>query len=363
MKHLKVGIIGAGAISHEHVVGINQHPHASVVAVAELDDTRRQQFAGRYHIPRQYASAEQLIAAPDIDAVTIAIPNKFHAPITIAALQAGKHVLLEKPFARNIHEAQQVADVAQRCGMVFMLGLNNRYRRETQIIRSLVKQGLLGEIYHIKTRWMRRTGIPKLGTWFSCKELSGGGVLLDIGVHMLDLAMFLADNFNPQAVNGSVYTKFGNRKLGEGDWGQSTPVTRPFDVEDFATASIRMAGGLTISLDVSWAIHQESEANQQVELFGTDAGATIFPTARVTQYQSATSDYVISEPKTTSIDVPSCCRFANWIDAIMGTQKPLCTLEQALVVQRVLDAIYESARFGKEVAVDSSFLASCATAE
>jgi predicted dehydrogenase len=356
MQSIKVGIIGAGAISEHHCVGVNGHPRASVVAVADTHAGRREAFAKQHNVPRAYASADQLIADPDLDAVTIAVPNVFHAPLAIAALQAGKHVMLEKPFAPTLHDALDIAHVARASRKVFMVGMNQRFNRESQLVKSAIARGELGDIYHGKTAWMRRSGIPKLGTWFCRKDMAGGGTLLDIGVHMLDLCLYLIGNFHPEAVSGAAYGKFGHLGVGEGDWGKSDRGEMRFDVEDFATALIKLKGGATVALDVSWAMNQEPLMRHEVHLFGAEGGASVYPTARIFKrhHDHSGSAFSTTEPGVDGpLAYPACCRFSHWIDTILGDAEPLCTIEQSLAVQQIIDAIYESARTGKEVRLDS----------
>ncbi|MBN2710885.1 MAG: Gfo/Idh/MocA family oxidoreductase, partial [Planctomycetes bacterium] len=207
----------------------------------------------------------------------------------------------------------------------------------------------LGEIYHGKAKWLRRTGCPKFGTWFGEKKLAGGGALLDIGVHMLDLCLFLMDSWKPECVTGQVYTKFGNRGLGEGGWGKSDKKKKfKFDVDDFASGFIKFKGGATIELNVSWAIHQENPNSMGVDIFGTEGGASAYPNAKIYRYGKKQGEYEVVEPQNVKISMPHANRHVNWIDAILKQDKPLCTLDQALTIQKILDGIYKSSQTGRE---------------
>lgn len=177
----------------------------------------------------------------------------------------------------NAQEAEEVIAVAKTSGRAFTLGMNMRFVKEFQKIKTIADAGGLGEIYHGKAYWFRRSGIPTLGTWFGNKELAGAGAINDIGVHYLDACLYLMNNFDPVSVSGVTYTKFGNRGLGEGDWGNSDKGNIAFDVDDFASALIKMRNGATVNLEVTWACHTAEANRQGVELFGTEAGALIPP--------------------------------------------------------------------------------------
>lgn len=348
-KTLRVGMIGAGQIAYDHCTGINNHPQAKVVAVADLSKKRTAAIRKQFDIDKITTRWEDIVSDSDLDAVSIALPNVFHAPVALAALRAGKHVMLDKPFAMNRHEAKRVVDAAKKAKKTFMLGMNIRFMENVQKVKTLVEQGKLGEIYHAKAYFIRRSGAPKFGTWFCNKKLSGGGCMLDIGVHILDSCMHLMNNWQPVAVSGSTYTKFGDRGIGEGGWGMSDRGKRIFDVDDFATALIKFKNGATIQLDASWVLHRETPGTHNIELFGTKAGATAFP-EKLFQF-GAKGKYKVTEPKRVKIAYPHGNRFINWIDVILKKDKPMCTPTQALAVQKVLDGIYESSKTGKEVRI------------
>jgi len=346
---VKVGIIGAGAIARDHCSNILRYQDAKLVAVADLSRERRKEIRKTYAMAWDYEKWQDLLANPEIDAVTIALPNYLHAPASLGAINAGKHVLLDKPFALNYREAKQVADAARRKRKILMVGMNQRYRQDAQALRAIVARQELGEIYHVKTYWCRRMGCPKFGTWFVNKKLAGGGCLLDIGVHFLDLALYLIDNWEPAAVTGQVYSKFGPRGIGEGGWGKSDRNPKlVFDVDDFATGLVKFRNGATLELNVAWVLHQEEANRNNVELFGTEAGAMLAPT-KIFRLAKRKGEYDVVLPQKVKIPHPYVSRQANWLDAITGKDKPLCTLAQSLVVQRIIDAIYASSAAGKEI--------------
>lgn len=348
MQEVRFGFIGAGKIAYYSAESIGKHPHARLVAAQDTNKDRLDELADKFDIQHRFATAAELFACPDVDAVYIAVPNKFHSSLAIEALRAGKHVLLEKPFAMNAVEAERVLAVARETGKTFTLGMNQRYLPDSQKIASLCHQGALGEIYYAKAYWFRREGIPKLGTWFGNKELAGAGAINDIGVHLLDLCLFAMDNFEPASVFGTTYTKFGNRGLGEGGWGLSDAVGTVFDVDDLATALIRMKNGATISLEVSWAAHIEDRNRMNVELFGTEAGASLYP-AKLYHRDPLDADYRVVTNVAAKPPLEHADRFHNFINHLVNGERLLVTGEQALVVQRILDAVAESCLTGKSV--------------
>ncbi|TVR51209.1 MAG: gfo/Idh/MocA family oxidoreductase [Puniceicoccaceae bacterium] len=347
---LNFGFIGAGKISGYSASSVNKHPHARVAAAHDLSPERLRELCEGNNIPTAYATAEELLADKSIDAVYIAVPNKFHAPLSIQALEAGKHVILDKPFALNLKEAEQVAAAAKKSGKIFTLGMNQRFAPDSQKVRSLVADGVLGEVYHAKAYWQRREGIPRLGTWFGNKELAGAGCLYDIGVHVLDLCLYVLNNFEPVSVYGATYTKFGNRGLGEGGWGLSERSNIEFNVDDFATALIKFKNGCTVALDTTWACHMKDGNRNGVELFGTEAGATTHP-AQIFRRNPVRESYEVIEDIRAKVAFPHGDRFSNFINHLRGEEDLCVSIEQALAVQKILDAIAESSATGKEVVI------------
>lgn len=348
MNLVRFGLVGAGKISQFSAEAIRKHPRARLAAVQDLSDTRANALAQEFAIPRVFQTSAELFACEEVDAVYIAAPNKFHAELAIDAMRAGKHVLLEKPFAMNAAEAAEVVSAAEETGRVFTVGMNQRFLPDAQRIAALCQAGALGEIYYAKAFWFRREGIPKLGTWFGSKTLAGAGAINDIGVHLLDLCLHAMGNFDPVSVFGATYSKFGSRGLGEGGWGLSDAANVAFDVDDLASALIRMRNGATVQLEVAWACHMGDRNRMNVELFGTDAGASMYP-ARLYRRAPGSEGYQIVD----TIDAPPplahCERFHNFINRLLGEEELLVSPQQALVVQRILDAIAESCQTGKSV--------------
>jgi len=348
MSAIQLGMIGAGHIAEFTAREFKRHPSCRIVAVADPNESRGKALAAEFGAEHTYTEPESLLESQAIDAVYIAVPNVHHESLACAALNAGKHVMLEKPFALNAAAAERVIEAAEGNDRLLMLGMNQRFNRNVQRARQLCLNNRFGEIYHVKAFWRRRAGIPRLGSWFTNRSMAGGGALLDIGVHVLDVALHLLDNFQPLSVSGAVFSRFGNRGLGEGGWGKSERLHDGFDVDDFATALIRLAGGAVISLEAAWALHQSESNDQDVVLYGEGAGMAVF-TDRLFEPAGNGEYHVIQGPAAPPISYPHCSRAEHFINVLLGTEDPIIDPSQALVVQRLLDAIYESARTGREV--------------
>lgn len=344
---VRFGIIGTGGIAAGGATDLAAHPDAELIAVADPSRERVTAFAARFGVEAVLENAQQLVALDAVDAVYVAVPNYLHAPVSTMALQAGKHVLQEKPLALSAADAAPLAAAARQSDRHFMLGMNQRFAPPVQRARQLVDQGRIGRPYHCKAYWRRREGIPGLGSWFTRKERSGGGGLLDIGVHMLDDALYVLDDFDVHSVSGATYAEFGPRGLGEGGWGLSERSGAPFDVDDFATALIKLKRGASVTLDAVWAMHAERRNAMNVDLYGTDGAIDTYG-ERLYRAQ-ADGYHIIESPAAGDLAYPHASRFHHFVNVILGREEPCVTLEQALVVQRILDAVYASAATGREI--------------
>ncbi len=254
---LRVGVVGLGFAGTTHTRSYQQVPGVEVVGLAGLEEERLAEMGEEYRIPHLYAQWEDLLARDDLDVVSVCTPNFLHAPIAIAALQGGRHVLCEKPLARNAAEAQAMVDAATAAGRVLHTAFNHRERGDVQTLKSFVDEGLLGRVYYAKAYWMRRNGIPGLGSWFTSKELAGGGPLIDLGVHALDQALYLMGEPEITSVSATTYAEFGPRGRGMRTVGNKKMQTgNGYEVEDLATAYMRTADGATLLLEASWMVQE-----------------------------------------------------------------------------------------------------------
>ena len=344
---LRCGVIGAGSTGLDHLHSLATCHRAAAVALAETNAQRAREACGRNHVPRSYADYRELLDQPDLDAVTIALPNHLHAPVAIEALKARKHVLLEKPMALNAKEAAKINDTAKAMKRVVMVAQNLRFHRHTQTARAVIDRGDLGEIYHIHAFSLRRHGIPRIGSWFTQKRFAGGGCLSDQGTPLLDTCFHLLKEFDVAAVTAQTHAKFGPRGLGEMDRGRSEIDSRkPFDVEDYGAAMLRLKSGRSISLEVGWAsFHTDERRESGLDLLGTNAGLSLWP-ARLLRHNVEGDDTLHFAPFKPSQN-EDCVH--HFVSCVLDGRKPLVMPEESLKVQRVLDALYASARTGKEV--------------
>src|SRR5262245_60490037 len=240
-EKLRCAVIGAGATGIEHLNSLLHCPKAATVAIAELNPQRLREASEKFHIPRTYTNYQELLEQPDIDAVTIALPNFLHAPVAVAALNARKHVLIEKPMATNAKEAAKIVAAAQKNRRTVMVGKNLRFDKHTQSARQAIQRGDLGEVYHARAFSHRHSEIPRIGSWFTQKNLAGGGCLADAGSTLIDTLFHLLNDFDVVSVSATAHSKFGTRGKGEGTWGKSEiDPKRTFDVEDHGSAFLRM---------------------------------------------------------------------------------------------------------------------------
>ncbi len=343
-----VAVFGAGAIGLDHLGSFKQHPAVTLAAIADTSVQRARDAADLYNVPVVTANYEEIIARDDIDVISIALPNYLHATVALAALKAGKHVMIDKPMATNARDAAKLVAEAKKRRVLLMVGQNNRFSPDVQTLKQLVLKGVLGDVYHAKTAWTRRSGIPRIGSWFTQTKFAGGGSTYDIGVHALDRCLYLMGEFDAAAVSGQTYSKFGSRGLGEGAWGKSEiDPKKPFDVEDMSVALIKLKSGRTVLLETSWAGHQAVADFNGTQLFGTEAGA-MMPNLQL--FRKTEHGYAVESISTTTTLVnPN--RMAHFIDCLLGKEEPYVKTSESLAVQKILDAIYLSSRTGREVRI------------
>ncbi|MCL2500261.1 MAG: Gfo/Idh/MocA family oxidoreductase [Defluviitaleaceae bacterium] len=354
-KRLKAGIVGCGGIANgKHMPYLQKTDKADMVAFCDIVIERAEKAANEYGAPgaKVYTDYKKMFKAEKLDMVYVLTPNKSHAPITIAALEAGNHVMCEKPMAKTAKDARAMVEAANRTGKLLTVGYQSRFHTPSQYIKKSVERGDLGEVYFAKAHALRRRAVPTWGVFLN-EEEQGGGPLIDIGTHALDLTLWLMDNYKPKSVMGNVYKKLANIASGNA-WGQWDP--KQFTVEDSAFGFITMENGATIVLESSWAINMIDTFEAQATLCGTKAGADMRDGVRINGddfgklyekkpnlktggaafYEGATDDPGVNEQMV-------------FINAIQKGTPLLILPEQACVVTEILEAIYKSAKTGKLV--------------
>ena len=359
MSDLSVGVIGVGWAGQQHVAACDVLDGVRVTALAGLEVPGREALAAQYGIERQVDDWEELLALDGLDAVTIAVPTFLHAPIAIAAFERGLHVLSEKPIARNAEEAQAMVDAARAAGRVFDVGFNHRQRGDMHKLRAIVAEGRLGRPYYTKGWWLRRTGIPKRGSWFTAAELAGGGPLIDVGVHVLDYALFLLGNPAVVAVSASTYDLLGRAGFGFSATSTKTsvPGSGQFDVEDLATVFLRLADGGTLVVEASWAAHRTDGDVFGITLYGTEGGAELV----VENYVPVGDLTVFTDedgvPAETRLQVPPGgghrAVLGTFVEKIRSGRWAEHDGAAAVELARIVDACYRSAAERREIRLDA----------
>ena len=342
-RRLRVGVIGLG-IGRLHIEGWQQHPNVDVVAIADPDLERLAQVGAQFGIAARHASAEAMLAAGTLDVVSVCTPNKFHKALTLAAFAAGCHVLCEKPMALSAAEGREMLAAAQQAGKRLMINFSYRFSAQSRALKAQVDAGLFGDFYFGRTVWHRRRGMPGFGGWFGTKALAGGGPLIDLGVHRLDLALWLMGYPKPTWVLGSTYDPIA-RELAEKSG-------KTFDVEDLAAALIRFDNGATLAIEASWAANIQEAELMETRLLGTRAGLLqknlnegyTFDAHIFMEKDGAQFDMHLHPPAGQTRSA-----MHDYAEAILSGEPHPASGEEGLIVMEILDAIYASARSGAPV--------------
>jgi predicted dehydrogenase len=326
-----------------------------IVAFCDLVPERAVESSKAFGTPnaKVYTDYHELLKDPEIDVVHVCTPNDSHAEITIAALVAGKHVNCEKPMAKKAADAKKMLDAAHRTGKKLTIGYQSRFRADSQFLHKACREGVLGDIYFAKAHAIRRRAVPTWGVFLDA-EKQGGGPLIDIGTHALDLTLWMMDNYEPESVMGVSYRKLGDREGSANAWGPWDP--KKFTVEDSAFGFIRMKNGASIVLESSWALNVIEGGEAQCTLCGTDGGADMRKGLRLngekygalyeSNIQTGGEGVAFFDAKKSS---PNEIEMAVWIDAIRNDTSVVVKPEEAYVVSQILEAIYDSAASGKAV--------------
>ncbi|MET3697573.1 predicted dehydrogenase [Bacillus oleivorans] len=347
---LKVGVIGVGSISQYHIEPYLANQQAELVAFCDSNESRLFEKGKQYGVSQLYSDYRELLKNDEIEAVSICTWNHSHAEIAIAALDAGKHVLVEKPLCVNVDEAFAVQEAVKRSGKILQVGFVRRHGDNAQLLKTFIDQGDLGEIYYAKASCLRRLGNP--GGWFSDRSKSGGGPLIDLGVHMIDICWYLMGKPRPVSVSGNTYKKLGNRKNIQNLSFYKAADYNPDlnDVEDLTNALIRFENGASLMVDVSFTL-QAKKDELFVKLYGDKGGAEIEPELALVTEKYNTILNVTPQIDSLAFDFNKAFHneIHHFVECCLEGKEPLAPVADGVEVMKMLQAVYESAEKGKEV--------------
>jgi len=342
-RKIRAAVVGLGMGRH-HAAMYADCPDSELYALCDVDRKRLKAAGEQLGVKKLYTKAEDLAADKKVDVASVALPNFLHAPVSIQMLEAGKHVMCEKPMAMNVAEAEAMEQAAKKSGKLFMMHFNTRFSPAAMYLKKIVKSGVLGDIYYVKTGWLRRAGIPGAGGWFTIKSKSGGGPLIDLGVHRIDLALWMLGHPKPVSVTGAAYTKFGHKLPGKAG--------KVYDVEDLACGFVRFENGLSMQVEASWATFCERREEMATTLYGDKGGAEhsnmgdgydwgvkLFRTEKGSQKAETVKTFPAPKENAQS----------HFIDCILKGRQPMATARHGVLVMKILDGLYESAGTGREV--------------
>jgi predicted dehydrogenase len=354
---LRVGVVGIGWAGQQHLKAYSTIPGVEIVAVAGMEEELLGQLQAEYGIEHACARWEDMLALEELDAVSVAVPTFLHAPIAVSALDRGLHVISEKPLARTAEEGRRMVEAARRNGRVLDVAFNHRRRGDIQALKGVIDAGELGRPYYAKASWLRRSGIPLLGSWFTNPELAGGGPLADIGVHVIDYALHLLGEPKVLAVSAVTHAELGPRGRGGNARYTAMKSDYPFEVEDFASAFLRLQDGATLLVEAGWASYRETDDLLDFMVYGTDGGAelravgaSMTPVAEVrifTEKDGQNADrVVVADPgRGHQAVVEEFVAIVRGGPDVWGAHDGSIALNRA----QVIDACYRSAREQREV--------------
>ncbi len=345
MDEVRACIVGMG-IGRPNGRAIAANERGRVVALCDIEKERMEDFAGELQEPvKQYTDYEKMCKDPEIDAVFIGTPNQLHVPVALEAIRNDKHVLVTKPLSDSLESAQEVVETAESAGVVGMMSLSTRFSADVRYLGELAAQGEFGELYYARARSIRRSGIPGWSLGFIQE---GGGAFRDMGVHVLDSAWWLMGMPKPLSVTGVAGAKFGPRGLGY--WNYQVPqeeLYSQYAADDYGGGFIRFEGDVGLQVESFWASHQKPEL--QIELFGTETGATVRPVRLFRTVNGAPQDVDVEIPKgPSSWDAIA----GHFIECILDGVECQAPLRHGMIVQAMLEALLESGRTGREVRLD-----------
>ena len=352
MSKIKIAVVGVGGISGCHIRNYLNNPDVELYAFCDIDEAKLKMKGEQYGVTRLYTDEDTMLRElPEIDAVSVCTWNSQHAPCAIKALDAGKHVLCEKPMSVTVEDAEKMKEAAERNNRILMLGFVRRYGRDCRLMKDFANAGEFGDIYYTKARYMRRRGNP--GGWFANKELSGGGCLIDLGVHVIDYVRYVMGCPKPVAVYGATFDKLGGKKASAGEWQASSSGNGVCNVEDLAVAMVRFDNGAVLNIETSFDLNGESATDNSIQLFGTKAGAILNNGIKIySEVAGHLTDVSFCEPSSADFDEMFTGEINHFVDCVKNNKTPISTAEDGVLLMKILMGIYESSKTGHEVILD-----------
>lgn len=354
MSKLKIGVIGVGSIAEQHIAGYLKRDDCELYAFCDINENRLKAKGEKYGVTKLFTDKDEMFkACPELDAVSVCTWNCAHAECSIAALRAGVNVLCEKPMAMNAKEAKEMKKAADESGKLLMIGFVRRYGNDAEVVMDFVNSNTFGEFYYGKATYLRRAGAP--GGWFGDKSRSGGGPLIDLGVHVIDLSRYLAGNPKPVSVYGATFKKLGDRNhlkfrggYASADADKEKDV---FDVEDLATAMIRFDNDFVLSVEASFSLNIEKNVGE-IQLMGENGGLIIDPEVKIFNEQNSYLTNITFNASTAlSFDGLFEKEIAHYVECVKNNLPCRSPAEDGVEIMKILDAIYESAKTGHEVII------------
>ncbi len=353
MNKIKIGIIGCGSISKHHIKAYLANDEVELYALCDIDEKRLAHIGEKYGIERRYTDYNDLLALPELDAVSVCTWNSTHASITIAALKAGKHVLCEKPMATNLEDARLMEQTAKETGKLLMIGFVRRFGNDIKMIRDLGSEGAFGEFYYAKASYIRRNGNP--GGWFGDKARSGGGPLIDLGVHVIDFVRYAMGNPKPVSAYGVTFQKLFDRKNIKTPKAYVSASSRPddvCDVEDMASAIIRFENGAALHVETAFSLNVKTNETS-LRLFGTKGGVTVGDKLEIcTETAGYLADTTIVADAALKFDTIFENELRHFADCILGRAECMTPAEDGVELMKILTAVYKSAETGRDVVIE-----------
>jgi predicted dehydrogenase len=354
-KKLKVAIIGVGGISGIHHSGYSKCEDAELWAICDIKPDVLKEKSEKYGVPaeRCFLDHRDLLKLKEIEAVSVCTPNKSHCEITVNSLKAGKHVLCEKPIAMDARQGRKMVDAAAKAGRILQIGLMQRFRTDANYVKGLVDDGTLGEIYYARCRAVRRRGVPSWGVFGQLEE-NGGGGLIDIGVHMIDLTWYVMGKPQPVSVSGQTYRTIGNTPGHWGIFGKWDHKT--YTVEDFASGYVRFANGATMSIECGFIANLEADC-ENFHVVGTKGGAGVSPLNLQLEVGGHLCDATPRDMITVDLHgnpgnlVNHELEIMHFVDCILHNKPTRVPGHEVVWIQKIIDGLYQSAKAGKELAI------------